>query len=225
MASAAGRRRVSMSARTSIAAAARAAGIMRGAQDASAAFLVAVQRVAFASGQMSPAAPIGPDVARVDDPAVHTGELDAFSGFGVEVKSRDCSASHRGADVPVSTRRHRAQGLDRLHSANVGNSNRRASLRSPMTLPLVAPAVPLARRGIPVCRRGCTAQPPRRIGRRDNRYSHECIRADRRRPPGPRPIRLRLPRQLRSRSSRGFSCWSSWTTARAALVKWLRRSG
>ena len=90
---------------------------------------------------MSPAAPIGPDVARVDDPAIHTGELDTLARFGIEVDSGYCSARDRSADVPISTRRHRAQRLDRFHSANVGNSNCRASLLSPMARPLLAPAL------------------------------------------------------------------------------------
>jgi hypothetical protein len=95
----------------------------------------------FAIDDTSSAASIGPDVARVDDPVVHTGELDTFSRLGIEVDSRDCSSRHRGADVPVSARRHSAQRLDGFHSANVGNSNCRASLLSPMARPLLAPAL------------------------------------------------------------------------------------
>src|SRR5579871_183526 len=89
---------------------------------------------------MSPAARISPDVARVHDAAIDAGELDTFSGLGIEVVSRDRPARHRGADIAISTRGHRAQGLDGVHSANVGNSYPGGSLRSPMTLPLVAPA-------------------------------------------------------------------------------------
>src|SRR5271169_1341573 len=136
MASAAGRRRTPMSVRTSMAAAARAAGIMgdylgRGnlVPHCGAA---GCNLPVFATDKISPAAPIGPDVARVDDPAIHTGELDTLARFGIEVDSGDCSAGHRGADVPIPARRHRAQGLDGSHAANVGNSNRRDSLGSPM---------------------------------------------------------------------------------------------
>ena len=52
----------------------------------------------------SPASPIGPDVARVDDPVVHTGDLDTLSRLRIEVDSRDGSPGRRGTDVPVYPR-------------------------------------------------------------------------------------------------------------------------
>ena len=86
--------------------------------------------------QLSATAWIRADVARVDNPAVHAGQLDTFPRLGVEVESRNGSVSHRGADIPISASRHRTQRLDRIHSANVGNSNG----RSPMMRLLVATA-------------------------------------------------------------------------------------
>ena len=80
----------------------RAAGIMGDASDAGTARPQQTAIPSFAGEEMSPAAPIGPDIARVDNPIIHTGELDTFSRLRIEVHSCNGSAGRRGADVPVS---------------------------------------------------------------------------------------------------------------------------
>lgn len=77
----------------------------------------------LSSGGVSATPPIAAGT-RVDDPPVHTRELDAFARLGIEIKSRDGSARDRSPDVPVSTRRHHAQGRHRVRSDDVGNSSR-----------------------------------------------------------------------------------------------------
>ena len=205
MASAAGRRRASMSARTSIAAAARAAGIMGDASDARTARPQGTAIPSFASEKMSPAAPIGPDVARVDNPIIHTGELDTFSRLRIEVEFlrwlRRPPRCRRSCIRVTPSRPRPGRGPFRERwELQWSGANDAAARRPP---------VPLARRGTPAGRSGCTAPPPHRIGRRDNRNSRDCIRADRRWPPGRRATKPGLSRQWRSGSSRGFSCWSS----------------